>query len=551
VAAQTARLLQRSRASLQYLDSRADVRSFDAHNCSRVLDDVKSVNTEYAAVLAVSRTGDAACGASPSSRRLSFADREWFQQAMRTGAFTIGEPLVGRTSREPVVPFALPFRADDGRLDGLVIISARLAELDRSVRTGFDLPKGSAITVFSPRGTVIVRSLDADRWIGRSSAAHPLFARHVGASGIETQAGLDEVQRIYAFRTVPDSGWLVTVGVPREVALQPFTERLKRTLLIVAIGLLSTLLVAASIARRMRRSIGSLRSAARQASQGSWDVRAVEEGPPEIVDAAHAFNEMFAARARAEDALQARTRELEAANKELEAFAYSVSHDLRAPLRAVDGFSQVLLEDCAGRLDEEGRRYLGRIREGSQKMGELIDDMLKLSRATRGDLEWENVDITALAQDVLDELRSHEPDRDVASDIQPNVYAYADRRALRTLLVNLLSNAWKFTARTPAARIGLTARTVEDAIEVCVRDNGAGFDPAHATGLFTPFFRAHRADEFPGTGIGLVTVKRIVERLGGRVWVVAQPGRGASFHFTLPGPHPGSPAAAPRASHEP
>jgi len=225
--------------------------------------------------------------------------------------------------------------------------------------------------------------------------------------------------------------------------------------------------------------------------------------------------------------------ELERKNRELEAFSYSVSHDLRAPLRSIDGFSQALLEDYADRLDDEGRKYLGLVRASAQRMGALIDDLLDLSRVSRAELVREQVDLTGLARAVAEELRRRDPERTVAISIQDGLVVEADGRLVRVLLENLLGNSWKFTSKTADARIELGARQAEGG--VCfVRDNGAGFDMAYAEKLFNPFQRLHAESDFPGTGIGLATVSRIVDRHGGRVWAEGAVGRGATVFFSLP-----------------
>ena len=233
--------------------------------------------------------------------------------------------------------------------------------------------------------------------------------------------------------------------------------------------------------------------------------------------------------------LERRNGELEQANRELDAFSYSGSHDLRAPLRAIDGFSQALVEDCQDRLDEEGRAYLARIRAGVQRMSQLIDDLLGLSRLNRAELNAEPADLTGLLHQVATHLAAAAPDRQVEFEVQPGMRALADGSLLRVVLENLLGNAWKFTSRRedPRVEAGETAGPHGERA-FFVRDNGAGFTMDHADKLFQPFQRLHRADEFEGTGIGLATVQRIIHRHGGRVWAEAEPGRGATFYFTLP-----------------
>ena len=240
-----------------------------------------------------------------------------------------------------------------------------------------------------------------------------------------------------------------------------------------------------------------------------------------------------AERARLERERREYAAQLEAANRELEAFSYSVSHDLRAPLRSIDGFSQALLEDYADRLDEQGRDYLGRVRAASQRMAELIDDLLHLARVTRAELRPETVDLSALAEAIADQLRHSDPGRRVELAIPPGIRAEGDARLLRIVLENLLGNAWKFTARRDRARIELGITESDGQRAYFVRDNGVGFDMAYAGKLFGAFQRLHGAREFEGTGIGLATVQRIVHRHGGRVWAEAAVDRGATFSFTL------------------
>ena len=234
-----------------------------------------------------------------------------------------------------------------------------------------------------------------------------------------------------------------------------------------------------------------------------------------------------------------RTAELEAANRELEAFSYSVSHDLRAPLRAVDGFSELLLEDHGPDLKEEARDYLRRVRAASQRMGQLIDAMLQLARVTRGEMHREPVDLSALARSISAELRDSPPDRAVEWIIAPGQEARGDPRLLRALLENLLGNAWKYTGKRERACIEFGAIERDGSREWFVRDNGVGFDMEYASHLFAPFRRLHTGREFEGVGIGLATVQRIVARHGGTIRAEAVPDQGAAFYFTLAPGNPG------------
>jgi len=223
----------------------------------------------------------------------------------------------------------------------------------------------------------------------------------------------------------------------------------------------------------------------------------------------------------------------EAANRELESFSYSVAHDLRAPLRSIDGFSQALLEDCADKLDEDGRKYLRFVRESAQLMAQLIDDMLTLSRVTRSELAREKVDLSALARTTHARLERSEPGRGVEVAIEGGLEGDGDPRLLAVVFDNLLGNAWKFTSKRTGARVEVGTTTQNGLPAYFVRDNGAGFDMTYATKLFGVFQRLHAAHEFEGTGVGLATVQRIVHRHGGRVWAEGKVGDGATFYFTL------------------
>lgn len=238
-------------------------------------------------------------------------------------------------------------------------------------------------------------------------------------------------------------------------------------------------------------------------------------------------------RKRAEQEIVQRSAQLEASNRELEAFCYSVSHDLRAPLRSIDGFSQALLEDYAGRFDSRGKDYLQRVRAATQRMGALIDDLLNLSRITRTEMRRETVDLSELARGIATELSQGQPEREAEFVIAPGLQAKGDPRLMRVALENLLGNSWKFTSQRKRTRIELGLTKANGASAFFVRDNGAGFDPAYAHRLFGVFQRLHAMTEFPGTGVGLATVQRIIHRHGGRVWAEGAVEQGATFHFTL------------------
>jgi len=237
--------------------------------------------------------------------------------------------------------------------------------------------------------------------------------------------------------------------------------------------------------------------------------------------------------AELEQRVRERTVQLETTNKELEAFSYSVSHDLRAPLRGIDGWSQALLEDYGDLLDEKGRQYLDRVRSETQHMGHLIDDMLQLSRLTRIEMFKEPVNLSTLADSIVERLKLEESHRHVEFSIQPGLIAKGDSHLLEAVLANLLGNALKFTGKREDARIEFGQTELKGQRVFFVRDNGAGFDMAYSQKMFGPFQRMHKASEFPGTGVGLAIVQRVIHRHGGHVWAESEVGRGATFYFTL------------------
>jgi signal transduction histidine kinase len=337
-------------------------------------------------------------------------------------------------------------------------------------------------------------------------------------------------------------------------------DRLLGYLGIAAVVALAALLVAYGVSRWLQRAVtrplAAIAQAAKEVSdKGNFSVRVERLGEDEIGHLGATFNHMLGQiesstrelkasndevlrlNAELEQRVAERTAQLEYTNKELEAFCYSVSHDLRAPLRSIDGFSQALVEDFASQVPDEGQRYLSRIRAATQRMAQLIEDLLNLSRVSRGELQLQDIDVAEIARQVAAELQQREPGRRVELSVWDGMQARADPRLLRAALENLIGNAWKFTARCDAPRIEVGALADGGRSTFFVRDNGAGFDMAYADKLFGAFQRLHSVNEYAGTGIGLATVQRIVHRHGGRIWADAKPGKGAVFFFTLaPGP---------------
>ena len=329
-------------------------------------------------------------------------------------------------------------------------------------------------------------------------------------------------------------------------------------LAVMAVALLAAYLLSRTLQETIAQPILRLADTARAVStHQDYAVRAPQGGADELGALTDAFNQMLGRieeqnrelkgyATGLEQRVGERTHELEernealrrnaaellVANQELDAFAYSVSHDLRAPLRSIDGFSQVLLEDAGAQLDEGGRDALRRVRAATQRMGTLIDDLLKLARITRVEMRAEVVDLSGMARDIVNEIQRGAP-REVDVAIAPDLTARGDAPLLRVALENLLRNGWKYTAKQPHPRIEFSSVQANGERAFMVRDNGAGFDMKYANKLFGVFQRLHSAAEFEGTGVGLATVRRIITRHGGRIWAEAAVGQGATFYFTL------------------
>jgi light-regulated signal transduction histidine kinase (bacteriophytochrome)/HAMP domain-containing protein len=341
------------------------------------------------------------------------------------------------------------------------------------------------------------------------------------------------------------------VEFPESVVFAQAKDLLRNTILI---GLLVTGIGAIGgwvIGRRLMSPLRALTQAAAKVADGTEPARVPLRRADEIGELATAFNTMAERVAEGRQHLEARVAErtlelaraleqleddakqLARSNRELEAFSYTISHDLRAPLRSIDGFSDALLTDYADRLDETGKGYLTRVRRAATRMGQLIDDLLELARVSRVELVASPVALDALAARLVRDLRERDPRRAVDILIQAGTPAHGDSRLLALVLQNLFENAWKFTSRQANARIEFGVSSEGPPATYFVRDNGVGFDMAHSAKLFGIFQRLHSVDEFPGTGVGLAIVQRIVERHGGRIWVDARPDEGATFFFTL------------------
>jgi signal transduction histidine kinase len=439
----------------------------------------------------------------PNVRGKNFAERDWY-----LGVSQNWKPYVSgvyKRAAEPrynVFAVAAPIKAEDGSLAGILVLQVKvdfLLQWTTSIEVG---PNGFVVIVdrqgkiashpkHPPQGELLDYS--------RISGVQDLLSGDKNADHLsDTAFGIEG--KIVIYQSVPGYSWRAIVEQPMRDAFAAREENLKRLLSAYAvIGLISC-----ALAYLILRFLTERR-------QAENEIRKLNKH------------------------LAERSLEVEAANKELEAFSYSVSHDLRAPLRAVDGFSRIVLEDYASELSEEGRGFLNRVRENAINMGQLIDDLLAFSRLGRQPLKKESIVTTELARQVLDELKQEQNGRRIKASVADLPNCMGDPKLLKQVFVNLLSNALKYTRKCEVVHIKVGWEQINGEPVYFVKDNGAGFDMKYADKLFGVFQRLHRSEEYEGTGVGLAIVQRVINRHGGRIWAEAVIDNGANFYFTLGG----------------
>lgn len=337
---------------------------------------------------------------------------------------------------------------------------------------------------------------------------------------------------------------LLIVKFSRQARIDRYQEIRNLGIIIAATGMGLIVVFGIGFGYLLTYRLQKVVQTANQVAQGDYSVRTHLRGSDEVAQVGTAFDTMADViaeerqqLARANSSLEQRvlerTHALEDANREYESFAYAISHDLRAPLRSLNGFSQALSDDYASKLDDTARDYLSRIKNSTLKMAQLIDDLLKLSRINRAEISSTAFDISRVCAEVVEDLRADEPAREISIDIQPAMMVQGDPRLIRNALSNLIDNAWKFTGKASDALIRFRCEQKDGDTVYIVEDNGAGFDMEYAGKLFTPFQRLHHERDFPGTGIGLSTVQRIIYRHGGKIWAEGAINQGATFYFTL------------------
>jgi signal transduction histidine kinase len=517
-------------------------------------DRLRTLHPEYSVVLVADASGTVRASSPTTSASVNIAEEGVFKQAVSSRRLVVSDYRIDPLLKLGTIAVALPVY--DSR-DALIAVEYVAFDPARLAARLAGATSATIEILIDGNGTIIARRPALPGVVGKDLWEAPLVRSMLRTpEGSATVPGLDGVTREYYFSPVFPNGegsLRLAIGFAADELLASQRQALTVTLAgFIGFGFVALVTAWLVGTYSIYRPAVGLQAAAERFARGDLTARAEFAGRRDefgmlrdtfngMAESLHAHVEELEStredlrrlNAELEDRVQRRTADLEASNKELEAFSYSVSHDLRSPLRAIDGFSLALLEDYSGVLDDEGRENLRRVRDNANRMGELIDSLLQLARLSRQELKATDVDLSMMAAEVECSLREIDPARGVIVRIAPDVHAHGDASLLRIVLENLLGNAWKFTSKHPSAIIEFGCAVVDGETRYFVRDDGAGFDMAYEAKLFGAFQRVHGQAEFPGIGIGLATTARIVRRHGGRIWAESQPDKGATFWFTL------------------
>jgi signal transduction histidine kinase len=547
--------------------------------CQRYFKSLSAELQIYTSIGIIGTDGHVRCHSTPDDPKTFVGDLDYFQSAMASGGFVASSYLVDHLSGKPVIKFALPVKGIDGSPRAVVFAAIALPVVAKNIAS-MPLATGGRVVLMNRDGVVLAANPDTTVPVGMLvPIAGVRDALRAGVASVFEDVDASGNQQIYAFRPsspLPNSPFFVLVSVDRSEVLAPARQQLiQNCLALVLLSLFGGGAAWLLAGRTIVQPAGEILKALGRFQAGALDVRIPLHpgaGANEMTRIATGFNGMaealqtrdeeqakiYAQLRRSEGQLLAPQEpaelpsvaienahlleqvrqlnsELRLSNQELEAFSYSVSHDLRAPLNTIDGFSRLVAKQIQTDADAKTQHYLSRIQAGVAQMGKQIEGLLAVVRASRTELRLELVDLSVLSRVILGHLQARDLARRVELHIQPGLVVQGDASLLRVLMENLLSNAWKFTSHQTDANItvGQQADAVGSPV-FFVRDDGAGFDMAYANKLFIAFQRLHAVSEFPGTGVGLATASRVVARHGGQLWADASPGKGATFFFTLP-----------------
>ncbi len=544
-------LVNSSRDLLQTLAQLPQVQQRDQEGCYALFARTMKQCPYYAVMGGGDSEGWVFASAPVAVGPIDMSNRFFFQETRRTRNFVVGEPVRGGISHKYTIMLSYPILDDGGRFNGLIWVGLDLERLGGLLAKS-DLPPSTALVLTDATCKVLFRYPDPLKYIGKTLPEVLVKAITTRDEGVAEGVGLPGDARLFAFARLspPWQEMRVAIGLPRDRAVEPVNRELWRNLAWLGlVGLLSITAAWYGSELFILQPVKRLREVSKHLAAGDLTARAgLEYTVGELGILAQAFDQM-ADSLQNRDAelkrttaelrkriiqLDRRTGQLEAANLELESFSYSVAHDLRAPLRSIAGFSRILLEEYPDKLDAEGKRFLNIIQADVGKMGNLIDDLLALSRLARRELRPGVFEMEPLVRAVCNELQEQEPERKWEIQVNPLPPARGDRDMIREALGNLLGNAFKFTRARDTAIIEISGWAEEKENVYCIRDNGVGFDMQYAGKLFEAFQRLHPEEEFAGTGMGLAIVRRIIQRHDGRVWAEGKVGEGAKFCFSLP-----------------
>ncbi|HZV80561.1 MAG TPA: cache domain-containing protein [Geobacteraceae bacterium] len=534
-----------------------EVQSGRSDHVQSILTKILKNNPQYQNILIADASGNVWASAIPINKGYSVADRLYFKAARTTLRFSAGEYVVSRSTSKPTLHMATPL-VSKGKFNGTVILSIDL-DVMRSILGRSQLPANANYILADRSGIIISRGKALGENVGNPIKSDDLRKMEKGPDRHSYEfTRKDGERRIVTYRKLRLEGeqapyMYVRAGMSLKEAVGAANRQLFYNLAtLTPFVILSCMIVIFIGKRSIADRVEKLQEAAHRIADGDLDVRVaplvqggefgelaiafdhmanrLAENLTEIRQAQHQIKRL---NADLEQKVARRTAQLEALLKEQEAFSYTVSHDLRAPLRHISGFSAILNEELGDTISPQCRSYLQRIDAASFKMGGLIDALLEFSRINREEMNLEMVDLGKIAAEIVVMLSETEPEREVEVVIADDLAAKVDATLLRMALQNLLGNSWKYTSKKPAARIELGKTMLEGEEVFFVRDNGVGFDMAYKDKLFAVFQRLHGGD-YEGTGIGLATVERIIQRHGGRIWAEGKVGEGAIFYFTLP-----------------
>lgn len=544
-------LINNSRDHLMMWAQLAAVQQRDQKTCNDIFAEHLQRCPYYVSVGGADAEGRVFASAPLISHPVNISNHRYFQEAKRTRDFVISEPVPGIVSQKYNIILSYPVLDAAGRFNGLLLFGVDLERLG-SLLVKSDFPPSTALGLIDSTGKILFRYPEPWKYIGKKSPDFLSKAMSAKDEGVAEGIGLPGDDRLYAFTRLapPWQEMRLAVGLPREWAVGPVNRELRHNLAWLSlVGLLTMAAAWYGSGLFILQPVKKLRDVTERLAAGDLTARAGLQGTVgELGLLAQAFDQMGdslekrdaelkGANAELEERvseLDQRTAQLEAANQELESFSYSVAHDLRAPLRGISGFSRILQEEYHDKLDEEGNRLLQNIQTDVKKMGDLIDDLLALSRLARRELKPRVFEMEPVVQFISQELQEREPGRKVEIHLEALPPVRGDLDLIREAMWHLLANACKFTRTRAVAVIDISGWAAEKENVYCVQDNGVGFDMEYGGKIFEPFQRLHLDGEYEGTGMGLAIVRRIIQRHHGRVWAEGKAGDGAKFCFSLP-----------------